>query len=196
MLDPQIGDAQFRQAAAAHQQGHPGRHIAQEKTQRGYHLTVIQQLELIEHQQQRRMLGRQFGEQMGQQGFETLAALLGQQQAQRAAVFQLAVERVQQVAAELARLVIAGMQLQPGDLAGKGLGPLAGQGGFAEAARRLQQHQAHFAQARQPFVQTRAGEQSGRQGRHIQFRGNQRQSSWHGGIHDRFPFLIGYSGKR
>ncbi len=65
-LDPQLGHAQVWQAAAAHQQGQPGRRVAQEEAQRGDHLAVAQRLELVEHQQQRWVLGRQFGEQAGE----------------------------------------------------------------------------------------------------------------------------------
>ncbi len=62
MLDPQLGDTQFGQAPAAHQQGHPARHMAQEEAQAGDQLGVVQHLELVEHDQDRLVLARQFGQ--------------------------------------------------------------------------------------------------------------------------------------
>ncbi len=138
MLDPQVRHAQFRQAAAAHQQRHPGRHVAQEEAQRADDFGAAQYLEIIQHQQQRLVFDRQLRQQMGQQRVEDFGALLRQQQAARAAVLQLRIDHMQQVTGELTRIVVARMQLQPGDTPVERPGPLAGQGRLAETAGRPQ----------------------------------------------------------
>ena len=113
MLDPQLGHAQFGQASAAHQQGHPARHMPQEEAQAGDQLGVVQHLELVEHDQDRLVLARQFGQQLGEQRIQRYPALLGQRHCQRTAGVQLAVQRLGQVATELQPRVVAGMQLEP-----------------------------------------------------------------------------------
>jgi len=111
MLDPQLGDAQLGQLPAAHQQGHPARHVAQEEAQSGDQLGVVQHLEFVEHDQDRLVLARQFGQQLSEQRIQRHLTLLGQRQGQRTAGIQLTVQRLGQVAAELQPQVVAGMQL-------------------------------------------------------------------------------------
>ena len=190
MLDPQLGHAQLRQPAAAHQQGHPARHVPQEEAQPGDQLTLVQHFEFVEHDQDRLVLARQFGQQLGEQRIQRDLALLGECRGQRATGIELAVQRLGQVATELQRQVVTGMQLQPGDASIEGPRPLRSQGGLAEAAGGVQHGQAYLRQAQLPLVQSRAFEQARRQHGDRQLGGDQRQQGWHRGIHGRLPVLV------
>ncbi|MNR33146.1 hypothetical protein D3C85_1507930 [compost metagenome] len=135
----------------------------------------MQHLELVEHQQQRRVLDRQLREQAGKQAVEVLLALLGAGQALRTTAIEAGMQGIEQVAAELARVVVLVIQVDPGHRAGEGRRPLAGQHRLAETAGRLQHGQAGLGQALQPLVETRPGEQTGMQGRRTELGRNQRQ---------------------
>ncbi len=78
MLDPQLGNAKLRQPAAAHQQRHPAGHMPQEEAQPGDQLTLVQHFKFIEHDQDRLVIARQFGQQLSEQRIQRDLALLGE----------------------------------------------------------------------------------------------------------------------
>jgi hypothetical protein len=128
---PQPGQGQRRVGPAGQHQPQPGRAVLEQEPERGVHRPSLDQLVVVDHQQHLARLGGQLVDQGGDQPLERRRGRRAQQRGELLGELRLhPVQGGQGVAPEPCRVVVAGVQRQPGQRPPGG-GPAGQQGGPA-----------------------------------------------------------------
>ncbi len=144
-LGAQRGQAQRRLRTTADGQGEVRRRQLDQAVERGEQFRVLDQVQIVEHQQQRLLALRQVDQQALHDGLDRHPHGVAQiAQGILAQAGQRAAEGVYELLEEAHRLVVAGAERQPGD-GGAGMAAFAGEhrqgSGLAKARRGGKQHE-------------------------------------------------------
>ncbi len=149
--------------------------MLQQEPERGVHLVGLDQLVVVQDQQH--LLTGLGGQLVDQRGHQPLKRGWRRRAEQRGDPLGHARAHLVNGGGDMppapGRVVVAGVQRQPGDRPAAGPGPVGQQGGLAEPGRRAHQQQPPRQPLLQPLQQTGAGHEARRRAGHMQLGGQQ-----------------------